>query len=160
MTTQSSWTVPVTALAETQALGARIAEALTAGDVVLLRGELGAGKTELARAVVRARMGHDCEVPSPTFTLVQHYETPGLLLAHADLYRVKDPSELAELGLDEVLETGALLVEWPERAAGHWPQSRLEVALSLRNDTRLAALTGHGAWADRLIALKTHNNNA
>jgi tRNA threonylcarbamoyladenosine biosynthesis protein TsaE len=99
---------------ETHALGRRIAAGLRAGEVVLLSGELGSGKTTLARAVLRA-LGVIDEVPSPTFTLVQSYDTPGLAVHHCDLYRIEAPAELAELGLDDALEDGALLVEWPEK---------------------------------------------
>ena len=106
-----------------------MAHLLRAGDIVLLEGELGAGKTELARALVRARADRPIEVPSPTFTLVQLYEMPGLRLAHADLYRLGGPEELDELGLNEVLGDGALLVEWPQRAAGLFVGERLTIRL-------------------------------
>ena len=99
-------------LAATGALGAAIAEGLTMGDAVALWGDLGAGKTTLARAVLRA-LGVTEDVPSPTFTLVQTYDTPRLTVSHFDLYRLKDPRELEELGFDAALEDGAGLVEWP-----------------------------------------------
>ena len=89
--------------------------------VVLLEGDLGAGKSELARAVIRSLAGAEIAVPSPTFTLVQTYELPGLEVSHADLYRLADDGEVAELGLDECWQRGALLVEWPERAPWLWP---------------------------------------
>ena len=118
-------------LAATRAIGARLAALLRPGDVVALEGDLGAGKTELARAVIRARAGADIAVPSPTFTLLQVYELPGLTLTHADLYRLGggDLAELAELGLEETWETGALLVEWPERALDLLPVDRLSLRL-------------------------------
>jgi tRNA threonylcarbamoyl adenosine modification protein YjeE len=135
-------------------LGASLAALLATGDVVLLRGDLGAGKTELARAMIQARTGASVEVPSPTFTLIQSYDTLTLHIAHADLYRVEALGELAELGLDEAMEDGVLLVEWPERAEGQWPASRLEIAIVLQPDgqTRTATLTGQGDWAARLDA--------
>ncbi len=102
-------------LAATAALGRRIALCLRPGDVVALEGDLGAGKTTLARAILAA-LGVAENVPSPTFTLVQSYETAGLTVSHYDLYRLKTPDELRELGLDEALEDGAALIEWPERA--------------------------------------------
>jgi tRNA threonylcarbamoyladenosine biosynthesis protein TsaE len=140
--------------AATERLGARLAGVLGAGDLVLLFGDLGAGKTTLARAVIKALTGED-DAPSPTYTLVQSYETfDGWPLAHADLYRIEDAGELDELGLDEMLDEGAVLVEWPDRAP-HWrPASRLELHLQPDADgTRQAALTGFERWGDRLDQL-------
>ena len=102
-------------LAATAALGARIAAGLRPGDAVALWGDLGAGKTTLARAILRA-LGVTEDVPSPTFTLVQTYETPRLRVGHYDLYRLKSAREMEELGFDDALDDGAVLVEWPERA--------------------------------------------
>lgn len=101
------------------AYGARIAERLRAGDVVALTGGLGAGKTTLARSILAA-LGHDGEVPSPTFTIIETYDSPPLRLAavHADFYRLDDPSELAEIGLDDYREGAVLLAEWPDHAGG------------------------------------------
>ncbi|MGD9510611.1 MAG: tRNA (adenosine(37)-N6)-threonylcarbamoyltransferase complex ATPase subunit type 1 TsaE, partial [Geminicoccaceae bacterium] len=90
-------------LAATRALAARLARSLGPGDLVLLEGDLGTGKTELARAVIRALAGAPITVPSPTFTILQTYELPGLELGHADLYRIAEPGELIELGLEECL---------------------------------------------------------
>ena len=108
---------------ETAALSTALARVLRRGDVVTLSGPLGVGKTAIARGVLRAA-GHEGEVPSPTFAIVQPYEELRLPIWHCDLYRLEDPAELEELGLDPVLEDGALLVEWPERAgAAAWPQA-------------------------------------
>ena len=124
---------------------------------MLLEGELGAGKTELARAVIRARAGADIAVPSPTFTLLQHYGLPGLELAHADLYRLVDPDEAYELGLEECWQQGALLVEWPDRAPDLWPAERLTIRLALMPaslpEGRSAQLSGTARWAPLLAAL-------
>ena len=98
----------------TAELGARIAGGLVPGDAVLLKGELGAGKTTLARAILRA-LGIEGHVPSPTFTLVQSYQAQDFALYHYDLYRIETPREIAELGMDDALEDGVALVEWPER---------------------------------------------
>ncbi len=97
-----------------RAIGARLASVLRAGDVIALSGELGAGKTTLARAILEG-LGHAGEVPSPTFTLVQTYPDLPVPVAHADLYRLELPAEAEALGLDDWLHDGALLVEWPER---------------------------------------------
>lgn len=141
-------------LAGVHALAQRLAALLRPGDVVTLAGDLGAGKSELARAVIRARAGAAIEVPSPTFTLVQRYELPDLALVHADLYRLRDPEELGELGLDEALAGAALLVEWPERAPG-WPSDRLEIRLAPGPSAtaRRVSLEGYGRWADRAAVL-------
>ncbi len=138
--------------AATRALGARLAGLLRRGDLIGLEGELGAGKSELARAVIHARAGAAIEVPSPTFTLVQTYDLPGLRITHVDLYRLGDPAELSELGLDEALDQGALLVEWPERAGAMLPADRLTVQLHLGDtpELREAVLLAGPSWADRL----------
>lgn len=131
---------------ETASLGGRIGRALRAGDAVLLSGDLGAGKTALARAILRAR-GVSEHVPSPTFTMVQSYETPGLAVRHFDLYRIVDARELDELGLDDALSAGAVLVEWPDRAPDVWPDDALRVALTVTGEqSRDAVLTGGVRW--------------
>tara|TARA_R110002074_G_scaffold6100_4_gene28642 strand:- start:1654 stop:2154 length:501 start_codon:yes stop_codon:yes gene_type:complete len=145
----------------TRALGRRLAPLLETGDFVALTGDLGAGKTALARAIIQARYGEggeDEDVPSPTFTLIQTYETPDLLITHADLYRLDDPEDLRELGLGEALDEGAVLMEWPDRM-GTPPANRLDIVLSLEGGTvtgaRGAHLTAHGpSWVRRLNALK------
>jgi tRNA threonylcarbamoyladenosine biosynthesis protein TsaE len=129
-------------LTATAALGARIARLLRPGDLVALKGDLGAGKTTMARAILAA-LGVEEKVPSPTFTLVQTYETPSLTVSHFDLYRLKHPSELAELGLEEALDHGAALVEWPERAM--LPDG-LTIELRNKETGREAALDGPARW--------------
>jgi tRNA threonylcarbamoyladenosine biosynthesis protein TsaE len=143
--------------AATMALGRALAPLLAPGDFVALNGDLGAGKTALARAIIQARLGPggaDEEVPSPTFTLVQTYETPDLLITHVDLYRLDDPKDARELGLAEALDEGAVLMEWPEKL-GRLPADRLDIVLTLAGDgARKAMLAGRGDWAARLRALK------
>lgn len=132
-----------------------MAEVLRAGDVVGLRGPLGAGKSELARSVIRARAGAAIEVPSPTFTLVQPYDLPGLHLWHVDLYRLADPEEALELGLEDAAAEGALLIEWPERIEPLLPADRLDVFLETvdAGEARRARLRAGPSWAGRLAAL-------
>jgi tRNA threonylcarbamoyladenosine biosynthesis protein TsaE len=136
----------------TARLGARIAGALAAGDVVALSGELGAGKTALARAILRER-GVEGHIPSPSFTLVQAYETPGLILHHIDLYRIERPSELSELGLDDALDRGALLIEWPERGLpAAMASEALRIALTATGETaRTAQISGPVRWRDAVL---------
>ena len=133
--------------AATHALGARIAKGLRAGDAVALSGELGAGKTTLARGILRA-LGVEERVPSPTFTLVQAYETPQLSVSHFDLYRVEDVSELSEIGLEHALDEGAALIEWPEHGLpGRLAQDALTIALDTIGPTaRRARIAGPSRW--------------
>ena len=135
--------------AATAQLGARIATALAPGDLVALSGELGAGKTALARAILR-QLGVQGHVPSPTFTLVQAYETPGLLLHHFDFYRIERASELSELGLEDALEGGAVLVEWPERGLpARLTADALRIGLEPRGETiREVRISGPARWRD------------
>lgn len=139
---------------ETVALGAQIAELLRPGDLVGLAGNLGAGKTTLARALVRHLLPGE-EVPSPTFTLVQIYDVRQFKIWHTDLYRVKARSELRELGFEEALEDGVLLVEWPDRMAEDLPEDRLDVIMEVDDgaEDRRVKLIGRGSWASRVKIL-------
>ena len=141
----------------TSRLGEELAARIACGDLLLVSGELGAGKSSLARALIRAAAGDPAlDVPSPTFTLVQHYETDRLTIHHFDLYRISGPDELEELGLNEALDAGIAIVEWPDRASHLLAHDRLEISLSLdpaSPELRLARLRGHGAWAARLARM-------
>jgi len=140
-------TIPLGELAATEALGARIAAGLGVGDTVALEGGLGAGKTTLARAILRA-LGVTESVPSPTFTLVQTYETEHLTVRHYDLYRIRSPREIDELGLEEAMEQGAVLIEWPENGGGRLPGDALHVALAATGEqSRRADISGPARWA-------------
>lgn len=138
----------------TAVLAARLAGLARPGDVIALKGELGAGKTSFARAFIRAR-GGDEDVPSPTFTLVQSYDLRGGTIWHFDLYRLRAPEEAWELGIEEAFADGIALIEWPERLGVLLPRRRLMVELDFRAgpDARRATLSGVGDWAPRLAAL-------
>ncbi len=139
------------------------------GDLIALEGEVGAGKTTFARAFIRAFLGgRDEEIPSPTYTLVQTYNTPRMNIAHFDLYRLGDPSELTELGLDHALDDSIALVEWPSHGGDWLPHDRLILNIidpmdepsqptrdsNADNDTRDILLTGFGHWENRLKRLR------
>lgn len=135
----------------TARLGAAVAGALQPGDAVCLSGPLGAGKSTLARALVRALTSPHEDVPSPTFTLVQFYEAPAFSLAHFDLWRLERPDEAFEIGLDEALEEGAAVIEWPERLGGRLPPDRLDIEITIEGERRTARLSPHGAWKGRKL---------
>jgi tRNA threonylcarbamoyladenosine biosynthesis protein TsaE len=114
-------------------------------------GPLGAGKSSLARGLIRALTGEATEAPSPTFTLVQTYETPRFPVAHFDLYRLASADEAFELGFDEALDEGAAVIEWPEKLGHHQPPDRLDVEIAIAGEGRRARLTPHGAWEGRAL---------
>jgi tRNA threonylcarbamoyladenosine biosynthesis protein TsaE len=142
-------------LAATQSLAGRIAGLARPGDVVALEGPLGAGKTAFARgfiaACARAEGRTPEEVPSPTFTLVQSYPFARFTVHHFDLYRIADPHEAYELGLDDAREGGVVLIEWPERLGAQLPQDRLHIALAPgpAPDVRMAHIEAFGSWQGR-----------
>src|ERR1700679_2613025 len=117
--------------ADTARLGAAIGAELKRHEAVCLTGPLGAGKSTLARGLIQTLAGAAIEVPSPTFTLVQTYETPRVTVAHFDLYRLAGPDDVAELGLDEALDVGAAVIEWPDKLGHHLPHDRLEIELHI-----------------------------
>jgi len=140
--------------AATGRLAARLAARARKGDVIALRGELGSGKTTFARAFIRAR-GLGGEVPSPTFTLVEIYDGDPPVW-HFDLYRLERPEEIRELGLDEALGDGIVLIEWPERLGAGLPAARLDLTLAAgaAPNARVATLGSTAAWRGRLAGLR------
>jgi tRNA threonylcarbamoyl adenosine modification protein YjeE len=148
--------------AATRALGALIGGALSPGDVIALSGPLGAGKSCLARAAIAERTEED-HAPSPTFGLVHSYPvrnaSPDFSIWHFDLYRLEKPEDVRELGLEEALDQGASLIEWPERIAHLLPDSTLLVRLALSGDHRRAQLLGNNDWRDRLAGLNSSSSS-
>ncbi len=159
----SSFAVELADEQATHRLVLEIAALIEPGDLITLSGDLGAGKTTFARALIRHFAGDETiEVPSPTFTLMQVYELPRFTLVHADLYRLTGPAELTELGFDDVAERGVILLEWPDRAAGVLPADRLDITLTLSQQHgptfRNARITGYGAMAARAERIATIGN--
>ncbi|MCU0903859.1 MAG: tRNA (adenosine(37)-N6)-threonylcarbamoyltransferase complex ATPase subunit type 1 TsaE [Tabrizicola sp.] len=128
--------------AQTLELGRKLAGLARAGDVILLDGPIGAGKSALARAFIRARLGEAEDVPSPTFTLVQVYDDGVTEIWHADLYRLSHPDEVWELGLDQAFDTAICLVEWPDRLGKHLPPDALRLRLEAKGEGREVVITG------------------
>jgi hypothetical protein len=153
------WVMDLPDESATTAAAAHLAGELRAGDLVTLGGPLGAGKTTFARALIRTLLSEPlAEVPSPTYTLLQTYEGPRFNIVHADLYRIADPAELAELGWEDAAENALVLVEWAERAGDILATDRLEVELATTGPTgagRRLTLTGHGSFAARLERAKS-----
>lgn len=140
--------------ADTALMAAQLAPHLVAGDMIVLAGDLGAGKTSFARGLLGA-LGHAGEVPSPTFTLIQVYDDLPIPVWHVDLYRLAIADDLVELGLAEAMAGAIVLIEWADRAARLLPVDRLELRLDFADEetARLATLTGSGRWAGRLEAI-------
>ena len=136
--------------AATEALGQVLAPSLMAGDVVLLSGQIGAGKSCFARAVIRERLGSATDVPSPTYTLVQTYDDADTAIWHADLYRLSGGDEIAELGLLEAGETAICLIEWPERAGNVWPSTALHLSFAPQGEGRLLRVSGNVRLSEML----------
>ncbi len=155
----TTWWLDIPDEDATGALARHVAEIIGAGDLVTLGGDLGAGKTSFARALVRHLCkDEELEVPSPTFTLMQVYVGPGFPIVHADLYRIRSTDELVELGWDEAAEGALVLVEWPERAGTELSPDRLDIAFfadaAQGESWRRVRLTGHGAMAPKLARAK------
>jgi tRNA threonylcarbamoyladenosine biosynthesis protein TsaE len=138
----------------TAGLAARLAALARPGDVIALKGELGAGKTTFARAFIAARGGIG-DVPSPTFTLVQLYELPDAVIWHFDCYRLRDPDEAWELGIEDAFDDSISLIEWPERMGSLVPPRRLEITLLIgaRPSARRAMIDPGPDWKARAAGL-------
>jgi tRNA threonylcarbamoyl adenosine modification protein YjeE len=168
MTEPSTFATALANETATAHLMADLALLIGPGDVITLAGDLGAGKTAAARAMIRYLAGDDTiEVPSPTFTLAQHYDLPPYPLLHADLYRISGPGELEEIGLAPLPEGTVVMIEWPERAADALPADRIHIAISHRpalgSAARAAEITGYGkaaAQVARLAALRQFLDDA
>ena len=139
--------------AETEALAVFLSAAVSPGDIIALFGNLGMGKSVFARAFIRAYAGIDEDIPSPTFTLVQVYAADAAPVFHFDLYRLKAPEEVLELGIEEAFAEGISLIEWPDRLGAWMPANRLEIHLAAggRESARKACLIGYGYWQARLV---------
>lgn len=137
-------------LAAVTQLAAKIAPLLKKGDVLKLEGDLGVGKTTFTRALIAALAGKEIEVPSPTFTLVQQYDLPQFTLYHFDLYRLKNSSELMEIGLEQALSEGVTVLEWPQLAEEFLPAESLQLQLSFSGEGRRALLQAPAVWSQFL----------
>lgn len=139
--------------AETIRLGELLAEAARKGDIFALYGTLGMGKSVLSRAFIQHFLGN-IDVPSPTFTLLQTYDAPDYEIYHFDLYRLKDPDEIFELGMEEAMYNGVCLIEWPEKMGGYLPKRAITVKITPQENGRLFEFfTADSACAERLAAL-------
>lgn len=142
----------------TRRLAGCLARVARKGDVIALAGDLGAGKTAFARAFIRTLCSPTEEVPSPTFTLVQIYEAPDFPIWHFDLYRIDDPDEGIELGVEEAFATAVSLIEWPERLGRLLPADRLQLRMAARPEAgaeaREIVLVAGPSWGDRLAGIE------
>ena len=151
--TRASFQITLPSPEATAALAARLGSMLAPGDVLLLSGGIGAGKTHFARALIQSMQDDPEEVPSPTFTLVQVYDTPKGELWHSDLYRLSHPDEVVELGLIDAFETAICVVEWPDRLNDLAPGNALSLdfAMTDRAGERILTFSVPGReWSDRL----------
>ena len=130
---------------DTLALGATLAEVVVPGDIIALTGDLGAGKTTLARGLIHALCG-EIEVPSPTYTLVQMYDTPKGEIWHCDMFRLEQPRDAYELGLIEAFDTAICLIEWPDKLGELLPDNCLSIDIGFDGEGRIARLSG---WENR-----------
>lgn len=153
---RSTTTLKLSTEQDTDHLGRTLADFARPGDCILLRGQIGAGKSALARAFIRHLVGSNTEVPSPTFTLVQTYDAGTFEIWHADLYRLSDTQEAVELGLIDAFEDHISLIEWPEILGDMVPATALDIQLAVEPDAHRATLTYGENWRDRLKDMASH----
>ncbi len=139
---------------ELNAFGYALSRILRVGDLVTLRGELGSGKTSLSRAIIQG-LGVDEDVPSPTYTLVQTYLAPEFEIWHFDLYRLEVEQDFWALGIEEALERGVSLIEWPERIHSLLSGSELDLQLEFADTGRILTAKGNSKWKERLANVET-----
>ena len=145
----------------TNEFGIIISEFIKAGDIILLDGEMGSGKTFLARSIISNLLEEKfkgMEIPSPTFTLIQEYKCKNFVLGHADLYRIKNNNELDALGIEDILEQGCLLVEWPEKIKKLYENNTLEIKFKDISGRKSIELKNIKGWETRLKILKSKKN--
>ncbi len=142
-------------LDDSKAFAKKLGTLLVPGDVVLFKGDLGAGKSTLIRSLIQSLCGESTDVPSPSFTLVQTYEAPSFEIWHFDFYRLEDPEEIFELGIEEAFQSGVSLIEWPERLGSLVPKNHLliEITQGLNDDERFLTLIPTDLWYARANAL-------
>ena len=145
----------------TNDFGIIISELIKEGDIILLDGEMGSGKTFLARSIISNLLEEEfkgIEIPSPTFTLIQEYKCKNFILGHADLYRIKNNNELDALGIEDILEQGCLLVEWPEKIKKLYENNTLEIKFKDISGRKSIELKNIKGWETRLKILKSKRN--
>ena len=145
----------------TNDFGATLSELIKEGDIILLEGEMGSGKTFLARSIISNLLEEkfkEMEIPSPTVTLIQVYKCKNFILGHADLYRIKNKNELDALGIEDILERGCLLVEWPEKIKELYENNTLEVKFKDISGKKSIELTNIKGWEARLKILESNKN--
>ncbi|MFL2834370.1 MAG: tRNA (adenosine(37)-N6)-threonylcarbamoyltransferase complex ATPase subunit type 1 TsaE [Alphaproteobacteria bacterium] len=141
---------------DTIKLGENIAATLKRGDLLAIYGELGSGKTTLARSIINSKFfANDSNniIPSPTFNLIQIYEFNGMIIGHADLYRINNAEEINALDLETIIDEGILIVEWPERLNQIIGSNVLNINFQLKNDNRIIKLSDGGGWQERIASI-------
>jgi len=150
----------MSSLQNTQEVAASLGKILKVGDVVALKGDLGMGKTTFARFLIQSLLGDAQEVPSPTFTLVQVYETRIGPVYHFDAYRLKTPEESLEIGYEDAFQTGISLIEWPEKLKEYMPPYALTLQFHEVGGVRQLSTHGSSAWKEKLLQGKYNESNA